>query len=89
MWLFERQYREQRRPLVKKICYRFESRRNHAADIAAPLGNHIESHCCAEIHNDRRPSIKFGNSRGISQAIRSDRLRFGIIDRHTQLEFPV
>src|SRR5262245_39625551 len=50
VWLFQRQPREQRCSLEKKSGHRFESWRDHAADVAAPLGNHIESHCCAEVH---------------------------------------
>src|SRR5262249_19423046 len=89
VWFFQRHPREQRCPLVKKICHRFESWCNHAADVAAPLRNHIKSHCCAEVHDDRRRSVKFDNSRGVRQTIRSDRLGFGIINRDTQLQFPI
>ena len=89
VWLFQRQPREQRCPLVKKICHRFESRRNHAADVPAPFGNHIESHRCAEVHDDRWPSVKFGNSCGVRQAIRANRFGFGIINRDPELQFPI
>src|SRR5215475_3423934 len=88
MWLSQRQPREQRCPLVKIMCHRFESGRDRTADIAALLGNDIESRSCAKVHNDCWPSIKAGNSRGVRQAIRPYRLRFGIIDRYTQFNFP-
>ena len=87
--LFQRQRRQQRRPVVQKICHRFESRRNHAADVAAPLRNDIESHRCAEVRHDGRTSIEFGNSCDVCQAIRAYRFGFRIINRNTQLQFRI
>src|SRR5438045_9090032 len=46
--LFQRQRRQQLRPLVQKLCHRFESRRNHATDVAASLSTDIESPRFAE-----------------------------------------
>jgi len=88
-WLFQRQPRQQRSPLIKKICHRFDSGRNHAADVSATFGNHIEGRCRAKIDNNGGASVKFGHSRGIRQAIGSYRFGSGIINRDTQFLFPI
>lgn len=89
MWLFQRQPREQRRPLIKKICHRFQSRRNYAANVPATAGNHVERHSCAEVYDDGRTTVKVGNGGSVRQAIRANRLWFGIIDCNTQPQFPI
>src|SRR6266404_6403830 len=87
--LFQRNPRQKRRLLVKKVSHRFESWCNHAADVSAPIGNDVESHGCAKIHHDRGKSIKLSNCRSVRQSIRTDRPRLGIINSYTEIQLPI
>src|SRR5882724_3244057 len=51
--LFQRNPRQKRRSLVKKVSHRFESWCNHAADVSAPIATAVESPGCAKIHHER------------------------------------
>src|SRR6266446_6854118 len=86
--LFQRNPGQKRRSLVKKISHRFESRCNHPADVGTPVGNDVESHRCAKIHDDPGKSIKLRNCGSVRQSVRADRLRLGIINSHPKIQLP-